>query len=72
VRGERPVIGDGDGVIQPLLRCSVSPVLNGGKSGRRKKRTEGSPPLIVLFLRGDWFRVSGLYWDWAGIGGEVE
>lgn len=38
----------------------------------RKKRTEGSPPLIVLFLRGDWFKVSGLYWDWAGIGGEVE
>ena len=43
---------------------------NNDKGG--KKRTEGNPPLIVLFLRGDWFKVSGLYWDWAGTGGEVE
>ena len=70
MRRERPVIGGGDGVVQPLLQWSVSLVFNSGKNG--EKRTEGSPPLIVLFLRGDWFKVSGLYWDWAGIGGEVE
>jgi len=61
VRRERPVIGGEDGTVQPLLWCSVSPWFENGKSV--KKRTEGNPALIVLFLRGDWPKVSGLYWD---------
>lgn len=32
----------------------------------------GRPAREGLFLSGDAFMPRGLYWDWAGIGGDVE
>lgn len=72
-RRQRTIVGEDSLVIEPLLDPQTiikSEYME--RDMRRSERTEGRAARDALFLRGDGFMPRGLYWDCAGIGGEVE